>query len=99
MGQQDLTAFRKGNAVLQPGRNNMGDAQLECRFAEKALGLLVDTKLNMRQQRAPAAKAANGLLGCIRQSMVSRLREGILYSAQNWRDTSGVLSPALGSPV
>lgn len=99
MGQQDLTVFRKGNAVLQLRRNDLGEAQLECRFAEKAMGLLVDTKLNMRQQRAPAAKAANGFLDCIKHSMASRLREGILYSAQNWRDTPGVLSPALGSPL
>lgn len=56
----------------------------ECRFAEKATGLLLDTKLNMSQQCAPAAKTANGLLGCISQSMASRLREGILCFAQNW---------------
>lgn len=84
MSQQDFTMFSKGNAVLHLGRNSLGDAQLECSFAGKAMGVLVDTKLNMSQQRAPAAKAANGLLGCIRQSMASRLREGILFSAQKW---------------
>lgn len=41
MGQEDLTVFSKGNAVLHLGRNNLGDAQLECRFAEKTMGLLV----------------------------------------------------------
>lgn len=49
MGQQDLTVFSKGNAVLHLGRNSLGDAQLECSFAEKATGVLADTKLNMSQ--------------------------------------------------
>lgn len=46
-GQQDLTVFRKGNAVLHLGRNKLGEAQLECSFAEKAMGVLVDTMVNV----------------------------------------------------
>ncbi|GAB0190778.1 mitochondrial enolase superfamily member 1 [Grus japonensis] len=50
-------------------------------FAEQNLGVLVDTKLNISQQRALAQKAT-GILGCIR-SVASSLRKGIvpLYSA------------------
>ncbi|KAK4829957.1 hypothetical protein QYF61_008088 [Mycteria americana] len=51
---------------------------LESSLAEPDLGVLVDTKLNMSQQRTLVAKKANVILGCIRQSIASRLREVIL---------------------
>ncbi|KAK4827003.1 hypothetical protein QYF61_013137 [Mycteria americana] len=56
----------------------LGATQLENSLAEKDLGILVDTKLNMSQQCAPAAKEANGILGCIRQNIAGRSKEVIL---------------------
>ena len=52
-------------------------------MAEKNLGVLVDTSLNMSQQRALAAKTVTGILGYVRQSIARSAREVILclYSA------------------
>ncbi|KAK4825164.1 hypothetical protein QYF61_024553 [Mycteria americana] len=47
-------------------------------FAEKDLGVLVNTKLSMSQQCALAAKKTNGVLSCIRRSVARRLREVML---------------------
>ncbi|PKU46143.1 hypothetical protein llap_3555 [Limosa lapponica baueri] len=45
---------------------------------EKDLGMSVDEKLNMSQQRELAAQKANHIRGCIRRSTATRLREVIL---------------------
>ncbi|GAB0207791.1 mitochondrial enolase superfamily member 1 [Grus japonensis] len=82
--------FNKGKCrVLHLGRNNrmhkyrLGVDLLGSSSAEKDLGVLVDNKVSMSQQCALVAKAATGILGCIKKSVASRSREVILplYSA------------------
>ena len=70
--------------ILHLGRSNagykykLGEEWLESSPAERDLGVLVDSRLSMSQQRALAAKRANRILGCIKPSITSRSKEAII---------------------
>lgn len=76
----------------------LGTKLLESSVAEKALMVLVNTKLNVSQQMCPCDKIGEHVLHCNRRSAGSRLKEVILalFSALV---RPGLLCPVLGYSV
>ena len=52
----------------------LGNERLESSPSERDLDVLIDSKLNMSQQCAQAARKTNCILGCIRNGIASQLR-------------------------
>jgi len=101
----NLVKFNKAKCkVLHVSQGNpkhkyrLGGEWLESSPEEKDLGALVDEKLDISWQCVLVAQEANHILGCIKRSVASRLREGILPLCSH-ETPPGVLCPALEPPT
>ena len=65
-------------------RYRLGAEWLDDCKEEKDMRVLVDARLNTSQQCAQVAVRANGILACMRNSVVSRSREVIIPCTQLW---------------
>ncbi|PKU35770.1 rna-directed dna polymerase from mobile element jockey-like [Limosa lapponica baueri] len=72
---------------------------LESSSVEKDLGVLVDNRMTMSQQRALVAKKATGILACIKKSVASRWREVILFLYSNLRKEISSSSDEIGLAI
>lgn len=70
--------------VLHLGQSNVGhryrleEEWLESSSAERDLGVLVDSRLNVRHHCTLAAKRTNCILGCLNHSIARQSKEMIL---------------------
>ena len=77
----------------------LGDDLLERSSEEKDLSVLVDNRLAMSQQCILVAEKENGILGCVKMSVASRLKELILPLYYALVRPHVGYCPVLGSPV
>lgn len=83
--ERKLKKFNKTKRkVLELWKNNplhqylLGTEHLESSLVQKGPVVLVDTKLNVNLRCDLMVKVNNGILGCTRKSVTSRLKEVIL---------------------
>jgi len=92
MGREESQGFQQEETkkVLYLGRNDpvhqhmLGTNWPGSISTEKDLGILVDSKLTMSWEHTLTVNEANSNLGCVRNSVASRLREGSSLSPQPW---------------
>ncbi|PKU40516.1 rna-directed dna polymerase from mobile element jockey-like [Limosa lapponica baueri] len=96
--------FKKGKCkVLHLGKHNpgvqhrLGPTRLGSSSVERALGVLVDKKLDMSEQCVAASKKTSRMLGCINKGITSRDKEVIIpfYSALICQATPEILFSVL----
>jgi len=79
-------------------RCRLGGEWLESSHEEKDLGVSANERPNMSWKCVLAAQKANCILGCIKRSVTSRVREVILPLC-SYETPPGVLCPVLGPPA